>query len=371
MPGVAPLTTDQPPPSPADPNQVEVDWLDWHLRAAGLLPEAAVESLHCEPMGASVGFLSRMARIVPHYSGPVPVALKSMVLKLETDRPNFREVADRLRAFDREVGFYRQIAPHVATRLPRLYASHAAGGGGWLLMEDLSHLDNGDQVHGMSNSQVKMALKHMAVVHATAWNSETLADYDWLPDDSFWFREDLSDVWPKFREHYQLRIGSAGAALIERVLERDDLLDAAITARPRTLVHGDLRADNLLLGEPGSEDEVLILDWQTATRSLGAIDVAMLIGGSEPPPERAGHYQEIFDSWLVTLSANGVGDYKRDEALRDLRLALLSCLRIPLKVFEELGGPDFKNAREAQLADVFILRHTSAALEFDAASAMP
>ena len=136
-------------------------------------------------------------------------------------------------------------------------------------------------------------------------------------------------------------------------------------------MHGDLRSDNLLLGEPGSEDEVLILDWQTATRSLGAIDVAMLIGGSEPPPERAGHYQELFDSWLITLSANGVGDYKRDEALRDLRLALLSCLRISLKVFEELGGPDFKNAREAQLADVFILRHTSAALEFDAASAMP
>ncbi len=186
------MTTDQPPPSPANPNQVEVDWLDWHLRAAGLLPEATVESLHCEPVGASVGFLSRMASIVPHYSGPVPGVLKSMILKLETDRPNFRE-------------------------------------------------------------------------------------------------------------HYQLRIGSVGATLIERVLERDDLPDAAITARPRTLVHGDLRADNLLLDEPGSEDEVLILDWKTATRSLGAIDVAMLIGGSEPPPERAGHYQELFDSWLVTL----------------------------------------------------------------------
>ena len=64
-------------------------------------------------------------------------------------------------------------------------------------------------------------------------------------------------------------------------------------------------------------------------------------------------------------------NYQRDDALRDLRLALLSCLRIPLKVFEELGGPDFKNAREAQLADVFILRHTSAALEFEAAGAMP
>lgn len=141
-----------PPECPSDPTQVEPQWLNWHLKAAGLLSEATVVSVRCEPMGASVGFLSRMARIVPQYSGPVPGILKSMVLKLETNRPNFRAIADRLRAFDREVGFYRQIAPHVATRLPRLYASHAAGGGGWLLMEDLSHLDNGDQVHGMSTT---------------------------------------------------------------------------------------------------------------------------------------------------------------------------------------------------------------------------
>ena len=365
------MTSSFPPDCPSAPTHVEPQWLNWHLKTVGLLTETTVKSVQCEPIGASVGFLSRMARIVPEYSEPTSTGPASMILKMETREPNFRAVANRLRAFDREVGFYRHVAPGAATRLPRLYASDAAGGGGWMLMEDLSHLENGDQVHGLTNAQVTMALKHMAVVHAASWNQQTLADYDWLPDDSFWFREDLSEVWPKFREHYQLRIGSAGTALIEQVLERSSLIDAAIAARPRTLVHGDLRADNLLLGKPGSEDEVLILDWQTTTRSLGAIDVAMLIGGSEPPPERAGHYQEIFDSWRATLLANGVVDYQRDHALQDLRLALLSCLRIPLKVFAELGGPDFKNAREAQLADVFILRHTSAALEFEAASAMP
>jgi hypothetical protein len=165
-----------PPDCPSDPTQVEPKWLNWHLKAASLLTETTVESVQCEPIGASVGFLSRMARIVPQYSGPTPAGPASMILKMETHEPNFRAVADQLRAFDREVGFYRHVAPRAATRLPWLYASDAAGGGGWMLMEDLSHLENGDQVHGLSNAQVNMALKHMAVVHAAGWNQETPAD---------------------------------------------------------------------------------------------------------------------------------------------------------------------------------------------------
>ena len=168
-----------------------------------------------------------------------------------------------------------------------------------------------------------------------------------------------------------MRIGPEAKALIQWVLANSEQLDAAIAERSHTLVHGDLRADNLLLGDPGSEEEVLILDWQTVTRSLGAIDAAMIIGGSDPPAERAGHYQELFEAWFDALMSHGVRHYSKKDALVDLRLAFLSCLRIPLKVFRELRGPDFRNAREAQLADCFILRHASAALEFDAQSAIP
>ena len=42
-----------------------------------------------------------------------------------------------------------------------------------------------------------------------------------------------------------------------------------------------------------------------------------------------------------------------------------------IKAVKGLGGPDFATARTAQLADVLILRHTSAALEFDAGAILP
>lgn len=360
-----------PPPSPSDPAQVDAAWLTWHLREAGLLHEATIQDVQCEPFGESIGFLSRMSKVVPTYSAQNPAHPQSLILKMDTQDPTFRAVANRLRAFDREVGFYQNMASQTPTRLPTVYASNGEGGSGWLLMEDLSHLDRGDQVHGLSNQQVETVLGHIAAVHATFWEHPVLQNFAWLPEHDFWFREDLSGIWPQFRENYELRIGQDAKTLIEWVLANCEKLDAAIAERSHTLVHGDLRADNLLLGEPGSEDEVLILDWQTVTRSLGAIDVAMIIGGSDPPAERAGHYSELFEAWFDALSSHGIRQYSKRDALTDLRLALLSCLRIPLKVFRELRGPDFRNAREAQLADCFILRHTSAALEFDAQSAMP
>lgn len=364
------MTKISPPDPPSDPTQVQPEWLEWHLTENGLISGVKVTSVHCEPMGGSVGFLSRMAKLVPQYSEPVPENLHSLILKMGTTRPHFQEVADRLHVFDREVGFYKHIAPTVTTRLAKLYASDPAGGSGWMLLEDLCFLEKGDQIHGLSNAQVSMTLQRMGEIHAANWRQSSLNNFDWLPEDSFWFKEELSNGWDEFRKHYELRLSGAAIAMMEQVLDKRKQLDDAIAMRPRTLVHGDLRADNLLLGKPGSKDEVLILDWQTATRSMGAIDVALLIGGSDPPAERSGHYDELFDGWYETLLAQGVTNYHRQEAINDLRLGMLSALRIPIKVFRDFGGPNFRNAREAQLADVLTFRHVNAAIDFDAIQAL-
>ena len=51
--------------------------------------------------------------------------------------------------------------------------------------------------------------------------------------------------------------------------------------RPPTLVHADLRADNLLFGPVGTPDEVIIIDWQLAIRGMGAFDIARLMARGE------------------------------------------------------------------------------------------
>lgn len=359
------------PNPPTNPSEVDPKWLDWHLRAAGLIDTEAVVEVRAEAFGESVGFLSRMARLAPKYSLDTTTAPASLVIKLETIDPRLRGVADRLHAFDREIGFYQNMAPLAPTRLPRVFASGNDNGVRWLVMEDLARLTPGDQIRGLSNRQVEMALRHMAAIHAANWEDPSLEKHDWLPANDFLFQDDFEATWPLFREHYELRIGHDATALLERVLERLDQLEARIAERPYTLVHGDLRADNLLFGEQATDEEVMILDWQTATRSVAAIDVAQLIGGSEPPPERAGHYRGLFASWLETLGKHGVKHYGEEDAYHDVCLGLLTCMRIPLLAFKALGGPTFETARSAQLADVLILRHTSAALDLDAGAVLP
>src|SRR5207253_5419777 len=122
-------------------------------------------------------------------------------------------------------------------------------------------------------------------------------------------------------------VGAAGRAVGERLLGGGAAwVEAEIERRPRTVVHSDLRADNLLFGTPGSDDAVLIVDWQIAIRSMGAFDVARLMGGSELPGERRGHQFEVLRAWHQALRESGVDDYAYDDAVRDFRLGALAAL---------------------------------------------
>ena len=144
--------------SPQEPTTVDPAWLTAQLAAAGQLPRGRVVEVRAESLGESMGFLSRIARLSPLYEGDAEGAPPHLILKLHTVEPGFSKVAERLCAFDREYGFYRELASKVPTRLPVFYAGHSAGGKGWLLMEDLSQLQKGDQVHGLSNEQVSQTL---------------------------------------------------------------------------------------------------------------------------------------------------------------------------------------------------------------------
>ncbi|WP_255355640.1 MULTISPECIES: ecdysteroid 22-kinase family protein [unclassified Synechococcus] len=270
------------------------------------------------------------------------------------------------KAFDRESGFYRHISPHVNGRLPKIFASYSQGGKGWILMEDLSQMKNGDQVYGLNNVEVKASLSAIACVHADCWQVCDQYSYPWLPTDDFWFRVDPQPSWSNLKECYGLRIGKEATALLDEYVMRHDEIFSRLQKCPRTIVHGDLRADNLLIDNNDQNNpNILIIDWQTVTISAAAIDVAFLILGSEPPAERHGHFKDLVSHWHSHLVSLGVKNYSFSEAYSDVRLASLACLSAPIKAFAELGGPNFKNAKEAQLAECFIFRHIEASVELN------
>ena len=107
---------------------------------------------------------------------------------------------------------------------------------------------------------------------------------------------------------------------------------AFLRATPRrrhenlSLLHGDLRADNLLF----SEGRTWIVDWQIAAWGLGAFDLARVIGGSTAGPLTLADQRKLVEIWHHTLQQGGVRGYSTEEAWQDYRTGVALTLSIPI-----------------------------------------
>lgn len=349
---------------PASIQAVDERWIAAILGEAGVLGDARVRRVERRVIGAEKGFLSVTARVAIDYDGPSGDAPRSLVVKIEPPAGQFLDAARRFDAFAREIRFYRELGAGSTLRLPRVLFAHAGDDGSVLVMEDLTDLDGADQLHGMRHEQVIATVRAIARLHAAHWTTDGLPPIDWMPAHDHFFDDGFVEHWPRFAAAYELRIGRNAVQLGERVCARKAWIEERIAARTGTVIHGDLRADNLLFTPGTTDDEPVILDWQLATRTLAAIDVARVMGGSEPAAERAGHQIEVCAAWHEALVEHGVRGYPLEAALDDFRLATLYCLFIPVKGLY-LAGPE-AGTRTARLLDVMAERFYASALELDA-----
>lgn len=342
-------------------------WIDEVLRAGGALTDRRVVGVRTEPIGGERGMLSQTIRLQLDYDRSTGSGPSSVVVKIEPPSGALADAVKGMKGFEREIGFYADVAPGIPIRLPRVWCGDVLADGSVLVMEDLSGLEALDQIHGVRHEQVLAAVRAIAVLHARYWDDQSLARFTWLPDHDHFISDGYVEQWPAFARKYELEIGRDGVALGERVARHKKWLEERIMGRSATLIHSDLRGDNLL--HDAATGDVIVIDWGMTTRSLGAIDPARLLGGSEPPPERRGHQLETFATWYDALGRAGVRNYGAEEALEDFRLAVLYCLFIPVKVLA-MVGPD-AGGRSGRLCDAQARRFFASALELDAGRLLP
>ena len=356
-------------PIPQDIAQISAEWIDEVLRSSGTLATERVSAIDVRPIGQGVGFLSCVGVMAIRYEPAEATGPASVVVKLEPAAGSFRDTERETQAFTREVDFYRDVAAGIDVRVPKIYYSAAGPDGNVLVMEDLSHLRSGDQVRGLRHHEVIATVEQIGRLHAAFWNSDQLESFAWLPDHDQMWREGYEEHWPGFVQEFDVRLGDKGLALGEGVLRNLEWLKQRIAERPSVMIHGDLRADNLMLGEPASGDAVVILDWQLVTRSMAAIDPTRLLGGSEPASQRNGHHLEVFTAWHESLLRAGVRGYDFEEALDDFRLGALYNLMVPVKAFGFLTGNT--SQRVGRLFDAQVDRMYTSAIELEAGSLLP
>jgi hypothetical protein len=351
--------------------EISAAWLDEILQQAKAIDQAHVVSVESTTIGEGIGYLSSVARVKLTYDNASAIkngAPASVVVKIEPEREEFRRMGQEFHAFEREIRFYREVASRVKIRLPRIFYTVAQSPDFAIVMEDLGYCTAGDQLAGMHERQVLVAARLMGQLQAQFWNNGTLAELSWMPS-SWQLWEHYKDHWESFAENCHQWLGPEHMLLGRRVAKRFDWIVEQMNAAPPTIVHCDLREDNLLFGKPETPEEVLIVDWQLAIRGMGAYDMASLQGGSELALERRGHPFNVLRTWHETLMANGVENYSYGEALRHFRLGSLVCLTLP--VYFHIKVIHGEIARGRSLCEAQARRHFGAALEIDAASILP
>lgn len=351
---------------PANPAAVTAEWMTEVLHRAGALPDASsVASIGLEPLGAGVGVMGELARIRLTYAGDAGSAPASVIVKSPSPFEENRSQGVGLGMYEAEIRFMRELDATTPVRTPRVFLADIVSGTAEfvVVMEDLGHLLMGDQVQGVTPHQARDAVRTMADLHAGWWGRVQTPEMDWVPSVVHARIEGLAQMWPALWMGFNAKFASslpdggaeAGALIAEhywRVMNR-------IAEWPWTLLHQDYRVDNLFF-DAGSEEAVVVIDWQGIGRGPGIYDLCYFLGGSLTIEDRRNHEAGLVQAYHDRLVQRGVTDYPFDRLWHDYRFGhLTSCSTAVL-----VGATfDLANERGRALVDTLASRHFQAVVD--------
>ena len=244
----------------------------------------------------------------------------SLVCKIASADDASRQIANSWSLYEREVRFYRELAPSAHVETPRVHASGLAEDGTFfLLMEDLSNAAPGNQLAGMSPADAQAAMRQAARLHASFWDRGGDPALTWLETglqaQAFYAPDVFRGVWPDFRSRYADLLSDQHRSVCQQFAELYHFYSKPLR-RPRCVVHNDFRPDNMLF----APDRLVVIDWQSAALGFNALDVAYMIGGGFAPEDRREQEVTLLDTYLAELAALGVADYTRNDLAEDYRL---------------------------------------------------
>jgi hypothetical protein len=364
----------------------------WLTQALGRewLGDAKVGKVSSEFLGEGEGFIGQIARLCLSLDGDAPNAPQSLIAKLPTQVPANRATGELLGAYEREILFYRELAPKVAYRTPRLYhaemdenpaskygpaiarfidrlptwlmgplmaffhflAKHS-GRRYVLLLEDLAPAELGDHVAGRSAGGCLPVVRSMARAQAAMWRSPLLQDRYWVARMDVGLRvaqQMVRGSRPGFEERFAARLGPGDREALDWLeCHAIELLRKMVAQTPPTIVHGDYRLDNLFFD---GGDDPLVVDWQGVACGPGVSDLAYFLSGSLPPQTSREEELALVRAYHEALVASGVSDYELDACLRDYdRFVALILQRIVTLDWVDLG-----EERGADLIDRWVER---------------
>lgn len=289
-----------PPPFP-----ISVDQLDPHFLGTALGVD--VRSYATKRIGADRGMLGEIFVIdLDTAAGP-----RSIVAKFAAPRAEALESARRGRTNERELRCYDELLPSTPVAAPTCHGTwYDPATAHFCLLQDLVDTDpTVDQVDGLSPDRVRLVIAELAALHARWWRDPDILALDWLPRlDGAGRTSNLHRLvqagWEPMCALLGDRLSEGERRLGERFADRLVEQLGIVAALPSTLIHSDLRADNLLFDPSG--DRVSIVDWQGCGVGPPAFDLAYLLSSSLTVEDRRKHEDELLDDYASMLGEAGL-----------------------------------------------------------------
>lgn len=343
--------------------------LDEYLGGGGRI--SAVET---EIIGEGVGFVGEVARLTLSYDGePDAAAPSSLISKMPTTNEGFHAIGMMLGLYQKEAGFYQEVAPEITVRIPRCYANLTDGEAHFiLLLEDLAPMRPGNQLASATVEEARLALAAAAQLHARWWEHDKLESFSsWLPTPGSPYFEMLKGAYigalGNFERVFGHLITPDIAALANRGAEDyERMMDAGVGRRPYTFVHGDFRLDNMMFGDGPETAPFALLDWQLPFRANPLWDVVYFLGGNFEPEWRRQHQDELVAGYHQGLVDGGVENYSLDQCREDYRAATLVLLGYLVTGANDIDL-DTLNDRGREVVETMFLRYSIALTDLGAA----
>jgi len=344
------------------PHEVTNEWLTDRLRAAGELGEdRSVTDITVTPIGDGIGLLGMVVRMELDYDEGAGVAgPTSVVVKFAHPVAANRAIAMNTRMYEREVTFFNEIAQVVDVPMPRCYAADVdtTTGENIVVLEDMRRYTAADQVRGCTAAEARLIIDAVIPLHVKFWGDtqqEVLrtamrVDTEYVSG----FSPGVEGTWQRCAEQFGYCITPDVLAALDRYIAYVRPLHQVMGARTQTLVHGDVRLDNVMFG---SDDQhpVVLIDWQAVMVSNPLQDLAYLLSQNLTIEDRRAHEDELVCYYFEQLRSLGVTGYTLDQCWDDYDVGVLYLLSYPLIIG---GAFDPANARGRQLAEE-VLRRSS------------
>ena len=281
---------------------ISAEYLAQHLGVSGLKVESVT------PIGTGQMAESYRVSFAAGSHGQLP---PSVVVKVPSQSESSRAASRITRCYELETGFYTHVRSLVGVSAPNcLHVWFDAPSDDFVLvLEDIVSGKQGDQLSGASVEQARAAVDELVLLHAPLWNSPQLNTLSWMPrhtmESSQGTRDLLRSVFARFTSRFESRVGAEVLELGAQLVANIDGYDRAFPNN-ETIVHRDFRLDNLLFTETSHGTQVKVVDWQTASISSGATDLAYFIGASFAPEQRRLVENELVHRYHDGLTQSGI-----------------------------------------------------------------